>query len=252
MFSVGFPAPCLHRLRSTFQNALISKVFLVAFPISFSLSIAFNSLFSFFAFITTLFHDGYINNLYRQLWASPLCYHWGRRGRSSVPARWRRYQRARHRWSHGCDVCSRWRKVRVSFFPFISSLNEDLLSWQSVDGCDASFMTPTRLKALKTLLGHPDISLLTLNAPQSSMNGVIPLGMAAWLNQPQAVCTLLDDSADSVFVDGMDSHGATALMCRWLHSSIILFSYANYSSDAARDGSLEVVQALVSILVCCH
>ncbi|KIM35268.1 hypothetical protein M413DRAFT_351212 [Hebeloma cylindrosporum] len=101
-------------------------------------------------------------------------------------------------------------------------------NWQSVDGCDASFMTPTRLNALKTLLGHPDISLLTLNAPQSSMNGVIPLGMAAWLNQPQAVRTLLDDSADSVFVDGMDSHGATALMY------------------AARDGSLEVVQALLS------
>lgn len=95
-------------------------------------------------------------------------------------------------------------------------MNDDL-SWQNVDGCDASFMTPTRLQALKTLIGHPDISLLTLNAPQSSMNGVIPLGMAAWLNQPQAVRTLLDDSADSVSVDGMDSHGATALMCTCPH-----------------------------------
>lgn len=126
-------------------------------------------------------------------------------------------------------------------------------SWQNIDGCDASFMTPTRLNTLKTLLGHPDISLLTLNAPQSSMNGVIPLGMAAWLNQPQAVRTLLDDSADSVSVDGMDSHGATALMCKWLHSLIILFFLKRtIPSDAARDGSLEVVQALVSMLACWH
>ncbi|KAJ3499370.1 hypothetical protein NLJ89_g10108 [Agrocybe chaxingu] len=98
--------------------------------------------------------------------------------------------------------------------------------WQNIDAYDASFMTPDRLKVLKTLVAHPDISLLTLNAPQSSMNGVIPLGMAAWLNQPQAVRTLLEDSAESVSVDGMDSHGATALMY------------------AARDGSLEVVQLL--------
>jgi len=42
---------------------------------------------------------------------------------------------------------------------------------------------------------------------------VIPLGMAAWLNQPQAVQVLLEDSSESVSVDGMDSHGATALMC---------------------------------------
>jgi len=110
-------------------------------------------------------------------------------------------------------------------------------------------MTPTRLNTLKTLLGHPDISLLTLNAPQSSMNGVIPLGMAAWLNQPRAVRTLLDDSADSVSVDGMDSHGATALMCMCPHFRFdhFLFSYANCPSDAARDGSLEVVQALVNM-----
>jgi hypothetical protein len=92
-------------------------------------------------------------------------------------------------------------------------LNENRFSWQDFNACDASFMTPARLNALKALLSHPDISLLTLNAPQSSMNGVIPLGMSAWLNQPQAVRALLDDSADSVLVDGMDSHGATALMC---------------------------------------
>lgn len=74
-------------------------------------------------------------------------------------------------------------------------------------------MTPSRLSALKILLKQPEISLLTLNLSHSSMNGVIPLGMAAWLNQPLAVRTLLEDSAECVSVDGMDSHGATALMC---------------------------------------
>ncbi|KAF8969137.1 ankyrin repeat-containing domain protein [Flammula alnicola] len=100
--------------------------------------------------------------------------------------------------------------------------------WQNIDACDASFMSPKRINVLRTLLSHSDISLLTLNAPHPSMNGVIPLGMAAWLNQPQAVRTLLDASVDSVSVDGMDSHGATALMY------------------AARDGNLEVVRALLS------
>ena len=85
-----------------------------------------------------------------------------------------------------------------------------------MDACDASFLTPNRLNAIRALLTHPDISLFTLNAPQLSMNGVIPLGMAAWLNQPEVVRVLLEESADSVSVDGMDSHGATALMCEYI------------------------------------
>ncbi|PPR05968.1 hypothetical protein CVT24_004632 [Panaeolus cyanescens] len=100
-------------------------------------------------------------------------------------------------------------------------------NWQNIDACDASHMSQKRLNVLKMLLGHADISLFTLNAPQSSMNGVIPLGMAAWLNLPQAVRVLLEESAGAVSVDGMDGHGATALMY------------------AARDGSLEVVKLLV-------
>lgn len=75
-------------------------------------------------------------------------------------------------------------------------------------------MTPKRLNTIRTILRHPDISLFTLNAPQSPMNGVIPLGMAAWLNKPDAVQLLLEESADTVSVDGMDTHGATALMCK--------------------------------------
>ena len=93
---------------------------------------------------------------------------------------------------------------------------------------DASFLTSSRLNAIRALLAHPKILLLTLNTPQLSMSVVIPLGMAAWLNQPEVVRVLLEDGADSVSVDGIDSHGATALMY------------------AARDGCLEVVQLLLS------
>jgi hypothetical protein len=74
-------------------------------------------------------------------------------------------------------------------------------------------MNQHRLNALRILLTRAEPSLLTLNAPHATMNGVIPLGMASWLNQPLAVRTLLEDSVQSVAVDGMDSHGATALMC---------------------------------------
>ena len=70
---------------------------------------------------------------------------------------------------------------------------------------DMSFLTPDCLNAIGTLL--------TLNTPQLSKNSVIPLGMAAWLNQPEVVCVLLEDGTDAVSVDGMDFNGAMALMC---------------------------------------
>lgn len=87
-------------------------------------------------------------------------------------------------------------------------------SWQNVDPNDASFMTLERLACIRALINHPKISLLTLNAPHNSMNGVVPLGMAAWLNLPKVVKLLLEESADAISVDGMDSHGATPLMCQ--------------------------------------
>lgn len=99
----------------------------------------------------------------------------------------------------------------ITFRMYLTNLS--YYSWDNTDASDASFMTPKRLDVLRMLLAHPDISLLTLNVPQSSMNGVIPLGMAAWLNMVDAVRVLLEDSAGMVSVDGMDSHGATALMC---------------------------------------
>jgi hypothetical protein len=87
--------------------------------------------------------------------------------------------------------------------------------WQEVDASDASFLTSSRLNVVNMLLQHPDINLCTMNTPNASLNGVIPLGMAAWLNAPAIVELLLDRSSDSVSVDGMDSQGATALMCRF-------------------------------------
>lgn len=108
-------------------------------------------------------------------------------------------------------------------------------------------MTPKRLNTIRLLLGHPRISLFTLNAPQNSTNGVVPLGMAAWLNMQEAVRLLLEGSAAAVSVDGLDAHGATALMCKTRqspHSRRIL----TYPSDAARDGGLNVVQLLVRLI----
>lgn len=100
--------------------------------------------------------------------------------------------------------------------------------WQDIDAFDASFMCQKRLNTIRLLLSHPDITLFTLNAPQNSFNGVVPLGMAAWLDIAEAVQLLLEESNDAVLVDGMDTHGATPLMY------------------AARDGGLGVVQLLLS------
>lgn len=62
-------------------------------------------------------------------------------------------------------------------------------------------------------VSHPEISLFTLNAPQDSINDVTPLGMAAWLDMPQAVQVLLDCSSGVISVDAEDTDGATPLMC---------------------------------------
>src|ERR1700749_2322748 len=66
------------------------------------------------------------------------------------------------------------------------------------------------------MLNHPQISLHCLNAPHAAANGVIPLSMAASLNFPDLVQLLLEESADTVALDGLDAHGATALMCPYL------------------------------------
>ncbi|KAI0069775.1 hypothetical protein K474DRAFT_1609893 [Panus rudis PR-1116 ss-1] len=100
---------------------------------------------------------------------------------------------------------------------------------------------------LRALLAHPDISLHTLNAPQVALQGVTPLILATWLNIPEMVRLLLEYCPGLVSVDGMDTLGATALMCTFAslitaHSSIDPTNLP----DAARDGSAEVVQCLLS------
>lgn len=74
-------------------------------------------------------------------------------------------------------------------------------------------MTSSRLKVVDILLRRPEVSLSTLNAPQNAFNDATPLGMAAWLNMPEAVRVLLRSSLDCVAVDGTDMHGSTPLMC---------------------------------------
>ncbi|KAI9457195.1 ankyrin repeat-containing domain protein [Russula earlei] len=97
-------------------------------------------------------------------------------------------------------------------------------SWQTVD---PSFMTTNRLKTLRLLVEDRHVSLYTLNAPQEAMNGVTPLGFAAWMNSPQTVQVLLEARAGAVSVDGKDAYGVTPLMY------------------ATRDGNSEVVDCLL-------
>ena len=66
---------------------------------------------------------------------------------------------------------------------------------------------------LKALLAHGGLSLYALNAPQDVLKGATPLSFVAWLNAPDAVRSLLEERPGVVAVDGMDSRGATPLMC---------------------------------------
>ncbi|KAG1832566.1 hypothetical protein DFJ58DRAFT_235774 [Suillus subalutaceus] len=100
--------------------------------------------------------------------------------------------------------------------------------WETVDASDASFLSEDRLQVIRMAVSHPEISLFTLNAPQDSINDVTPLGMAAWLDMPQAVQVLLDCSSGAISVDAEDTDGATPLMY------------------AARDGRLAIVQHLLA------
>jgi hypothetical protein len=112
-------------------------------------------------------------------------------------------------------------------------------------------MTANRLNALRLLVEDRHVSLYTLNAPQEAMNGVTPLGFAAWMNSPKAVEVLLEVSGGAVSVDGQDAYGVTPLMCKCGFS--LLFCRAKSaqirrtSEDATRDGNLEVVDCLVSM-----
>ncbi|KAH9003066.1 hypothetical protein EDB86DRAFT_2894862 [Lactarius hatsudake] len=97
-------------------------------------------------------------------------------------------------------------------------------SWQTAD---PSIMTASRLDILRLLVEDRHVSLYTLNAPQEAMNGVTPLGFAAWMNSLDAVKTLLEAGRGTVSADGEDAYGVTPLMY------------------AARDGNLEVAKCLL-------
>ena len=86
-------------------------------------------------------------------------------------------------------------------------------SWEDVDVSDASFMMQSRAQVLRMLLRSETVSLYALNAP---VRGVTPLGLAAWLNVPEAIRVLLEESRGLVAVDGTDSVGVTPLMCECL------------------------------------
>ncbi|CDO70892.1 hypothetical protein BN946_scf184804.g24 [Trametes cinnabarina] len=81
-----------------------------------------------------------------------------------------------------------------------------------------------RVEVLRTLIGSDTTSLYALNAPA---RGVTPLGLAAWLNLPDVIRVLLDESHGLVAVDGTDAVGVTPLM---------------YS---ARDGAVETATLLL-------
>ncbi|KAH9856484.1 ankyrin [Lenzites betulinus] len=98
-------------------------------------------------------------------------------------------------------------------------------SWEDVDVSDASFALQSRVEILRTLIGYESLSLYALNAP---VRGVTPLALAAWLNIPDAIRVLLDESRGLVAVDGTDALGVTPLMY------------------TARDGAIEAASLLLA------
>ncbi|KAM5538527.1 hypothetical protein V8D89_007860 [Ganoderma adspersum] len=98
-------------------------------------------------------------------------------------------------------------------------------SWEDVDVSDVSFMQESRIQVLRTLLHSETASLYALNAPAK---GVTPLGLAAWLNVPDAIRVLLEESRGLVAVDGTDCLGVTPLMY------------------TARDGAVEAASILLA------
>lgn len=76
---------------------------------------------------------------------------------------------------------------------------------------DASFALQSRVEVLRMLIGNDTMSLYALNAPA---RGVTPLALAAWLNIPEAIRVLLEESRGLVAVNGTDALGVTPLMCR--------------------------------------
>ncbi|KAI5120211.1 hypothetical protein M0805_006317 [Coniferiporia weirii] len=101
-------------------------------------------------------------------------------------------------------------------------------SFDEVDASHVRVSAPARLAILTFLLDRRAFSLYALNASDLSLNGLTPLGMAAYLGRLDFVTALVEKCDGLVLVDGVDSHRATPLMY------------------AARDGHTDVVDYLIS------
>ncbi|KAI0360120.1 ankyrin [Trametes cingulata] len=106
------------------------------------------------------------------------------------------------------DRCGRF-SGRAGTWVLKGDVRVSISSWEDVDVSDASFMLQSRVEVLRTLISSDTTSLYALNAP---VHGVTPLGLAAWLNIPDAIRVLLDESRGLVAVDGTDALGVTPLM----------------------------------------
>ena len=125
----------------------------------------------------------------------------------------RERERNRRKREVCCRVCGCGRKVCTSWTSRALSSIEygPIFSWQTAD---PSIMTSSRLNILRLLVEDRRVSLYTLNAPQEAMNGVTPLGFAAWMNSPEAVVTMLEAGGGTVSASGEDAYGVTPLMCK--------------------------------------
>lgn len=116
-------------------------------------------------------------------------------------------------------MCYRRPEVSCLFpYPRVAVLTV-FARWQDADASDPTFLLEQRTRILRALLRHERTLCYDLNAPMKGMKGVTPLGLAAWLNIPDAVDVLLHQCPGLVSVDGMDALGATPLMCKMISFS---------------------------------
>ncbi|TBU49832.1 hypothetical protein BD309DRAFT_823385, partial [Dichomitus squalens] len=158
----------------------------------------------------------------------------GRERRERGPrARRRRERSGRRDGEHGDHLRDCWGEVcsvgayrgSRALRGLCSRASRFVSGWEDVDVSDASFMLQSRVQVLRMLLRSETVSLYALNAPARD---VTPLGLAAWLNVPDAIRVLLEESRGLVAVDGTDSLGVTPLMY------------------TARDGAVEAASILLA------
>ena len=157
-----------------------------------------------------------------------------------------------------------------------SSLPPSLFSSRLMTPVSSSALPPSEhLRILSSyLLPSPTLTLYPLNVPQPSIRSATVLGLSCYLGKSDFVKALLGEGPGWgseiggsrkktkktegrgkgwVSVDGKDGKDGTGLMCessrveRASDLELIVRSLVLFSSDAARDGHLEIAQVLVSI-----